>query len=419
MSNKNDEKCLNRGGEYFDPRIIEQCIRAVCLIKIPKKGNASGFFANIKIIKKETEEVEEWKVIVTNNHVIKNKSVAEKAEVYFNFDQPIILDEMKHYKLKPELLFLTHEEPLDFTIVAFESNEIEELGIIPIPFEKVDEPNIGDVVTIFQHPKGKPKKGSSQKVVEISSTNICYHADTDKGSSGSPVLRDYKLIAIHKGGVNKGYNYGTLCNQILEYLETGQYRPEIHPMMVAYQAYLKVPGDLDLQKDIAACLMDFKNRIVEEAFAGPYHKYPFLHVLGRAFCERGVKPPLKKINDAFEAFGKYGLILDLDSVLKSPFKEGVTADIAFHDGNNKMQVFKKISNELVDDELVAYFLLPFTRVVRIYQDNSISRKFLEVLIRWSSDNPPEMVTWQRLRSLLLFFECKVLVKEIEEKFAKR
>lgn len=78
-------------------------------------------------------------------------------------------------------------------------------------------------MTIFQHPNGKPKKGSLQKVVEISSTDIYYHADTDKGSSGSPVLRgDYKLIAIHKGGVDKVHNYGTLCNQILEYLETGQ-----------------------------------------------------------------------------------------------------------------------------------------------------------------------------------------------------
>lgn len=92
--------------------------------------------------------------------------------------------------------------------------------------------------------------------------------------------------------------------------------------MVAYQAYLKVPGNRDLQREIANHLLGFDNRIVEEAFESLYHKYPFLHVLGRAFFESDVKSPLEKINAAFEASGKYGLTLDLASVLKSPFKEG-------------------------------------------------------------------------------------------------
>ena len=82
----------------------------------------------------------------------------------------------------------------------------------------------GDQVIIFQHPKGRPKEFSSDKILGVEKPFVRYQADTDKGSSGSPVVTTtgLKLIAVHHGGSNKlGYNKGTLCSEILVHLRTG------------------------------------------------------------------------------------------------------------------------------------------------------------------------------------------------------
>ena len=49
-----------------------------------------------------------------------------------------------------------------------------------------------------------------------------YIADTDKGSSGSPVLRKFQLMAIHRRGSEEdGYNKGTLFSAVINDLHVG------------------------------------------------------------------------------------------------------------------------------------------------------------------------------------------------------
>lgn len=81
-----------------------------------------------------------------------------------------------------------------------------------------------DSIMIFQHPKGRQKEYSQDKITNIDKPFVFYQADTEKGSSGSPVLTTVglKLIAIHhKGSEEGGYNKGTLISEVLMHLEKG------------------------------------------------------------------------------------------------------------------------------------------------------------------------------------------------------
>ena len=94
--------------------------------------------------------------------------------------------------------------------------------IDPIEFAEEDDIFVGDDIFIFQHPKGETKKFSYQKISKIDRPFVYYNADTDIGSSGSVVLRKFKLIAIHsKGSDALRYNKGTLCSEILSHLNNG------------------------------------------------------------------------------------------------------------------------------------------------------------------------------------------------------
>ena len=82
----------------------------------------------------------------------------------------------------------------------------------------------GDQIIIFQHPKARPKEFSVDKILRVEKPFVQYRADTDNGSSGSPVVTTtgLKLIAVHHGGeAELGYNRGTLCSEILVHLRTG------------------------------------------------------------------------------------------------------------------------------------------------------------------------------------------------------
>ena len=79
-----------------------------------------------------------------------------------------------------------------------------------------------DSIMIFQHPKGRQKEYSQDKITNIDKPFVFYQADTETGSSGSPVLTTVglQLIAIHhKGSEEGGYNKGTLISEVLMHLE--------------------------------------------------------------------------------------------------------------------------------------------------------------------------------------------------------
>ena len=103
-------------------------------------------------------------------------------------------------------------------------NKIGELnGVVPMDFKEETEVEKDDKVMIFQHPRGKPAQFSNEAISDVIRPFVRYKANTDHGSSGSPVLRNLDVIAIHHGGNEEElFNEGTLCSAIIQHLNTGK-----------------------------------------------------------------------------------------------------------------------------------------------------------------------------------------------------
>ena len=118
---------------------------------------------------------------------------------------------------------------LDYTFVAINKDDIEKLQcavlhkIVPIALEPETNLSKGNLISIFQHPKGRAKEWSQERILKVEKPFVHYYADTEPGSSGSPVLTSpgMKLVAIHGTGIEGKYNKGTLCSEVLVHLKSG------------------------------------------------------------------------------------------------------------------------------------------------------------------------------------------------------
>ena len=117
-------------------------------------------------------------------------------------------------------------QELDYTFIGINKKEIDDLNlsIQPIVMEPEPELRKDDGIFVFQHPKGQPKQYSQDKILGVQPPFVFYKADTETGSSGSPVLTTVglKLVGIHhKGSEELSYNKGTLCSEVLQHLNSG------------------------------------------------------------------------------------------------------------------------------------------------------------------------------------------------------
>ena len=147
------------------------------------------------------------RVLITNNHVLPNRTVAARAMANFHFevnlkDQP--LDPIA-VALAPDALFFTSpKEELDFTVVALSDGvPLDEFGCLPL-IETVGKVSDGEWLTIIQHPAGNRKQicVRENKLIERKDNVLWYTTDTQPGSSGSPVFsNDWFVVALHHAGV--------------------------------------------------------------------------------------------------------------------------------------------------------------------------------------------------------------------------
>ena len=174
---------LNTGkGNRVVPRSLRDAREdAVC--KIESKGRSgSGFYAL----------VQGKLAILTNNHVLPDKKAASIAVATFQTANMGTVE----VALYPQKLFHTSpKEELDYSLVACEVPQ----GIQPIELASAALPDVqqGDTIIIVQHPEGGEKSASSGPVFKVHPPYITYEADTEPGSSGSPVLKNYDPIALH------------------------------------------------------------------------------------------------------------------------------------------------------------------------------------------------------------------------------
>ena len=187
--------------DFVDVRFLEageRAARAVGRIDIrDDRGRLVGY---------GTGSLVSPRLLLTNHHVLPDAATAAGSAIEFNYQdgidgrplQPVLVP------LDPGSFFLTDEQ-LDFALVAVKGSD-DILGAFGfnrlIAAEGKAIP--GDFVTVVQHPRGEKKQVAlrDNRVVDVFDLFLHYQADTEPGSSGSPVFNDqWEVVALHHAGV--------------------------------------------------------------------------------------------------------------------------------------------------------------------------------------------------------------------------
>ncbi len=150
------------------------------------------------------------RLLMTNNHVIGNKSSCAGLLVEFDYERDVqgTLLKVTRYTLAPEFCFLTNDQDdLDYTVVALGERvmgekSLTDFGYLPVSNAR-NKHQLGDLVNIIQHPDTRPKEAvlRENQLVARNGTTLHYLADTEPGSSGSPVFNvQFVLVALHHWG---------------------------------------------------------------------------------------------------------------------------------------------------------------------------------------------------------------------------
>lgn len=146
------------------------------------------------------------RLLLTNHHVLPDAQTAANSQIEFNLEdgidgQPL---QPRRFPLDPAGFFLA-DQGLDFALVAVAAS-LQELA--PFGFNRAiaaeGKAIVGDFVTIVQHPGGQKKQVAlrDNRIVDVFDEFLHYAADTEPGSSGSPVFNDqWELVALHHASV--------------------------------------------------------------------------------------------------------------------------------------------------------------------------------------------------------------------------
>ena len=153
-------------------------------------------------------------LMMTNNHVLETAGDAAIAQLELDFEAMIFGQPRRTevFELDPERFFMT-DPTLDFSLVAVKPRSragtpLQGYGFKPLIGEQ-GKILVSQSVNIVQHPDGRPKEVviRNNQLIDLFDNQddipFCqYLADTEQGSSGSPVYNDqWEIIALHHQAV--------------------------------------------------------------------------------------------------------------------------------------------------------------------------------------------------------------------------
>jgi endonuclease G len=178
-------------------------------------------------------------LMLTNHHVLDTARTAATSHVEFDYQDGIdgkLLD-VTTFGFDPDRFFLA-DESLDFAIVAVRAaaDELASFGFNRL-IESEGKALLGEFVTIVQHPRGEKKQVvlRENRIVDGGEHFVHYSADTEPGSSGSPVFNDqWEVLALHHASVRapehpefgQVLNEGVRVTAILGMIKDRQLPPE-------------------------------------------------------------------------------------------------------------------------------------------------------------------------------------------------
>ena len=178
--------------------------------------------------------------LMTNAHVLPNADRASTAKIIFDFEE----DEFGKERVTTEFTLDASDAKFssvteyDYAYVKIKDNNpqypISQWGFLEP--DRFSIPQENEPVTIIQHPLGQTKQIAltANQVIRVDGPKVFYKADTQKGSSGSPVFNnDWKVVALHHAGKSdedggliinqatgerKGANEGILMKDIMQHI---------------------------------------------------------------------------------------------------------------------------------------------------------------------------------------------------------
>lgn len=160
-------------------------------------------------------------LLLTNEHVLPSEEIAGRCMIEMDYEQNRFgpAKQSQIFELNPTRFFL-NDKALDFALVAVAPTSdrgvaLESYGWLPLNSAqgKISISDI-DFVNIVQHPLGGEKQVvfRNNRVLDMRTGNdagdeemgafLHYEADTEKGSSGSPLMSDsWEVVALHHSGV--------------------------------------------------------------------------------------------------------------------------------------------------------------------------------------------------------------------------
>ncbi len=142
--------------------------------------------------------------LFTNHHVLSDADSAAQAYVEFNFELDAAGQSKPIYRYTFNTKDFVTDEALDFTRVKVLENgqtPLSDWGYLELAPDVL--PTVGEPVNIIQHPNGDDKQIAltANEVLSVWGYRIFYRADTEPGSSGSPVFnQEWKVVALHHAG---------------------------------------------------------------------------------------------------------------------------------------------------------------------------------------------------------------------------
>jgi endonuclease G len=205
------------------------------------------------------------RLLLTNHHVLPDAGTAAASGIEFNFEdgidgQPL---QPKLFAFDPGTFFLA-DEGLDFALVAVQGSPAD---LAPFGFNRMISAEgkaiAGDFVTIVQHPEGQKKQVAlrDNRIVDVLDKFLHYAADTEPGSSGSPVFNDqWEVVALHHASVpapdhpelGKFVNEGIRISRLLAFIGAQSYTERQRALVSSLLATLGAPGSAAAQSGLAA-----------------------------------------------------------------------------------------------------------------------------------------------------------------------
>ena len=182
-----------------------------CICKIIKNNGTrgTGFFCKIPF----PNEDNLLPVLITNNHVLGQDDLQYHNIIEITIDNEA---KQKRIKINSKRLVYTNKD-LDFTFIEIQPNRDNIFHFLEIDKQIYKDSKL--LETTFRnksaytlhYPKGRDVEVSYGQIKGLMENNIRHLCNTDKGSSGCPILLldTFEVIGIHKGADHFGFNLAT------------------------------------------------------------------------------------------------------------------------------------------------------------------------------------------------------------------